>query len=228
MISQEIRDALFALRDEGYRDFQAKLIPGVEDSRIIGVRMPELRKLSGRLARRQDAEEFLKELPHGYYEEDNLHGIWISECRDYQRTIAWLEEFLPYVDNWATCDLLRPKSFQKNRKRLEGEIERWLCSERTYTIRFGIEMIMTHFLDEDFAPKWLHRVSLIHSEAYYVNMMLAWFHATALAKQWDAAIPYLLTPTFDRWVHNKTIQKALESYRITDEQKGFLRGLKMV
>lgn len=171
-------------------------------------------------------EVFLQDLPHAYYDEYNLHGFLISECKEYEKTVNYVDALLPYVDNWATCDLLRPKAFRKNHARLENDIERWLSSDHTYTIRFGIEMVMSHYLDKDYDSKWLERVSAIRSEEYYVNMMIAWFFATALAKQWDDAVTYLENQKLDLWVHNKTIQKAVESYRITDEQKKYLRGLK--
>lgn len=223
----KIQTRLFSLQDEGYRQFQAKLMPGVPPERIIGVRTPELRKLAKELSREAGIAAFLAALPHDYYDENNLHGFIISECKDYAKTVAYVDALLPYVDNWATCDLLSPKVFKKHRKELEGEILRWLASTETYTIRFGLEMVMTHYLDDDFDVKWLERAAAIRSEEYYVNMMLAWLFATALAKQWGAAIPYLLEHRLDRWVHNKTIQKAVESYRITPEQKAFLRNLKV-
>lgn len=223
----KIQTRLFSLQDEGYRQFQAKLMPGVPPERIIGVRTPELRKLAKELNREAGIAAFLAALPHEYYDENNLHGFIISECKDYAKTVAYVDALLPYVDNWATCDLLSTKVFKKHRKELEGEILRWLASAETYTIRFGLEMVMTHYLDDDFDAKWLDRAAAIRSEEYYVNMMLAWLFATALAKQWEAAIPYLLEHRLDRWVHNKTIQKAVESYRITPEQKTYLRSLKV-
>lgn len=224
---EQIEKRLFELQDEKYRLFQAKLMPGVDMERIIGVRTPELRKLAKELVKTEGIEDFLQDIPHKYYDENNLHGFIISECKDYEKSVAYVDAILPYVDNWATCDLLSPKAFKKSREKLAEDIERWISSEETYTIRFGIEMIMSHFLDDDFDKKWLERVSVIRSSEYYVNMMLAWFYATALAKQWDDTIIYIEEHKLDKWVHNKTIQKAVESYRITDEQKGYLRRLKM-
>lgn len=222
-----IKNRLFSLQDETYRQFQAKLMPGMPLERIIGVRIPELRKLAKELGKQEGMDTFLNALPHAYYDENNLHGFLISECRDYAQTVEYVNAFLPYVDNWATCDLLSPKVFKKHRRELEGEILRWMASPETYTIRFGMEMVMTHFLDEDFDAKWLERAAGIHSEDYYVNMMSAWFFATALAKQWESAVPYLKERKLDKWVHNKTIQKTVESCRITPEQKTYLRTLKV-
>ena len=225
-MKEEIQRRLFELQDEKYRLFQAKLMPGVALERIIGVRTPELRKLAKELAKRADIEEFLQDLPHQYYDENNLHGFIISECKDYEKTVKYVDDILPYVDNWATCDLLSPKVFKKNRKQLEGEALRWLSSDKTYTVRFGISMIMSHYLEEDYDSIWLERVALIRSEEYYINMIIAWFFATALAKQWEDTVKYLEQQRLDTWVHKKTIQKAVESYRITEEQKTYLRSLK--
>ena len=226
-MTKEILARLMAEKDDAYGDFQAKLMPNVSRERILGVRTPVLRRLAKELAKQPDIDGFLNELPHTYYDEYNLHGFILSEGKDYDRTVVGVDALLPYVDNWATCDLLSPKCFKKNRERLKADIERWLNSDETYTIRFGVEMVQSHFLDGDFDPAWLERVSVIRSEEYYVNMMLAWFFATALTKQWDAAIPYIEKQRLSPWVHNKTIQKAVESYRITDGQKEYLRSLKI-
>lgn len=227
MINDEIRTRLFELRDEGYREFQAKLMPGVDIERIIGVRTPLLRKLAKEYAKRGDIGDFLEVLPHEYYDEMNLHGFIISELRDYHEAVLRVDAFLPFVDNWATCDLLSPKVFKKHRSELRSEIDRWIASDMVYTIRFGLEMAMSHFLDEDFAPEYLDAAAGIQSGEYYVNMMIAWYFATALAKQWDAVIGYIEGRRLPVWVHNKTIQKAIESYRITDEQKEYLRSMKV-
>lgn len=226
-MTEQIEQRLFALADNEYRLFQAKLMPGIPVETIIGVRTPELRKLAKELCKTDVIDRFLLELPHKYYDENNLHGFIISECKDYEKTVQYVDAFLPYVDNWATCDLLSPKAFKKNRSKLKADIERWLSSDKTYTVRFGIEMIMSHFLDEDFDVSFLERVSLIRSEEYYINMMVAWFFATALAKQWDSTIPYIENSRLDKWTHNKTVQKAVESYRITVEQKETLRSMKL-
>ncbi|MGN0355695.1 MAG: DNA alkylation repair protein [Muricoprocola sp.] len=223
---KEIQHRLFELQDEKYRLFQAKLMPGVDLEKIIGVRTPELRKLARKLAKEPDIEEFLQDIPHKYYDENNLHGYIISECKDYEKTVRYVDALLPYVDNWATCDLLSPRVFKKNREKLTGEILRWISSDQTYTVRFGIGMIMSHYLEEDYDPVWLERVAIIRSEEYYINMMIAWFFATALAKQWEDTVKYLEQQKLDPWVHKKTIQKAVESYRITEEQKTYLRSLR--
>ena len=225
-IREEILQRLFALQDLKYRDFQAKLMPTVDKNTIIGVRTPELRKLAKEFARREDVGAFLDELPHTYYDENNLHGFLLCEEKDFDRVITRLEDFLPYIDNWATCDLLSPKVFKKHKAELLPHIRRWLASSKVYTVRFGIEMLMSHYLDEGFVPEYLDAVAAVHSEEYYVNMMIAWYFATALTKQYDAALPYLVEQRLAPWTHNKTIQKAIESYRITDERKAYLRSLK--
>ena len=221
-----IRERLFSLRDEKFAAFQAKLIPNIAPERIIGVRTPELRKLAKALRGSDEAEAFLKELPHEFFEENNLHAFLLCEIKDFERCVRRVEEFLPYVDNWATCDQLRPRVFAKNKQALLPCIRAWIASDRVYTRRFGIGMLMSHFLDEDFREEYLGWVSDIHSAEYYVNMMIAWYFATALAKQYKAALPYIEERRLDPWVHNKTIQKALESFRVSDEQKKLLRTLK--
>jgi 3-methyladenine DNA glycosylase AlkD len=227
MITEEIRNRLFELQDTKYRDFQSGLIPGVEAEAFIGVRTPELRKLAKEFAKKEDIDEFLKELPHKYFDEDQLHAFIISLEKDYEKALAELDAFLPYVNNWATCDQMSPKVFKKHRDKLLVEIDKWLKSELTYTIRFGIGMLMEHFLDEDYDVKYPETVAQIRSEEYYVNMMIAWYFATALAKQYDTILPFIEGKKLDTWTHNKAIQKAVESYRITPEQKGYLKGLKI-
>ena len=222
-----VREKLFEMQDLGYRDFQSKLMPNIDKENIIGVRTPELRKFAKEFSKTPEALEFTKLLPHRYYEENNLHGFIIETVKDFDDCIAAIDAFLPYVDNWATCDLMSPKVFTKNKEKLFVKIKEWLASEKTYTIRFGIEMLMSHYLDEDFSPEYLEKVSKLRSDEYYVNMMIAWYFATALAKQYDAALPYITEKRLAVWVHNKTIQKAVESYRITDEQKAFLKQLKI-
>ena len=222
-ICTEIRETLLAQQDAEYRLFQAKLMPGVAPEHIIGVRTPVLRKLAKQYAAREDITPFLQQLPHDYYDEYNLHGFIISHCKDYSKTIGYIDAFLPYVNNWATCDSLSPVVFKKHTAELAGDIDRWLASGHVYTIRFGIGMLMRYFLDEQFDVKYADKVAVIRSEEYYINMMIAWYFATALAKQWDAILPYLTEQRLDVWTHNKTIQKAVESYRITDEQKALLK-----
>ena len=225
-ICEEILQRLFALQDLKSGDFQAKLMPTVDKSTIIGVRTPALRRLAKEFAKREDVGAFLDALPHGYYDENNLHGFLLCEEKDFDRVITRLDAFLPYIDNWATCDLLSPKVFKKHKAELLPHIRRWLASSKVYTVRFGIEMLMSHYLDEDFTPEYFDWVAVLRSEEYYVNMMIAWYFATALVKQYDTALPILLEQRLMPWTHNKIIQKAIESYRITDEQKAYLRSLK--
>ena len=221
-----IQEELFALQDTEYAAFQSKLTPNIPRESIIGVRVPQLRNLAKRIGKSKEAQEFLLTLPHTYYDENMLHSLLVSEIKDFDDCVSAIDVFLPYVDNWAVCDILSPRTFKKNRTRLLTEIQRWASSRHVYTCRFGIEMLMTHFLDEDFDSEYLEIPAQIHSDEYYINMMIAWFFATALAKQWDSALPYLETKKLDVWVHNKTIQKARESYRITAEQKLYLKSLK--
>ena len=227
MITEEIRRSLFDLQDIKYRDFQAKLIPGKDTEIMIGVRTPELRKLAKQMLKREDIGEFLRDLPHRYFDEDQLHAFIVSGIKEYGKCMEELMRFLPFVDNWATCDQMSPGVFKKHRPELLAEIREWLGSEHTYTVRFGIGMLMQHFLDEDFDPAYPELVAGVHSEEYYVNMMIAWYFATALAKQYDAVLPFIEGRRLDPWTHNKTIQKAVESYRISDEQKEYLRSLKV-
>ena len=217
------QELLFQLQDKGYRDFQSKLIPTIPAETIIGVRIPAIRKLAKEYGKDPESVEFLKQLPHTYYDENILHALLVAEIKDYEVCVKEVERFLPYVDNWAVCDIFSPKVFRKNRDRLIDKIKEWAASEHPYTCRFGMEMLMTHFLDEDFRVEYLEIPAAVHSEEYYVNMMIAWFYATALAKQWDATIPYIEKRILPAWVHHKTIQKAVESYRITDEQKCYLK-----
>ena len=227
MMKEEIRRKLFSLQDIKYRDFQAKLIPGTDTETMIGVRTPALRKLAKQMLKREEIGEFLQDLPHRYFDENQLHAFIISGIREYGKCMEELERFLPYVDNWATCDQMSPVVFKKHKQELLSEIGEWLGSAHTYTVRFGIGMLMQHFLDEDFDPAYPELVAGVRSEEYYVNMMIAWYFATALAKQYDAVLPYIEGRRLDPWVHNKTIQKAIESYRVSDEQKKYLRSLKM-
>ena len=222
-----IRETLFSLRDEKFAAFQARLIPNVAPERIIGVRTPALRKLAKTLRGSGEAEEFLKALPHDFFEENNLHAFLLCEMKDFDACVQAVEDFLPYVDNWATCDQMSPGVFRKNKQALLPYIRCWIASERVYTRRFGTGMLMSHFLDEDFREEYLRLVSDKRSEEYYVNMMIAWYFATALAKQYEAALPYLENRRLDPWVHNKTIQKAVESFRVSDEHKACLRALKI-
>ncbi|MDP4160415.1 MAG: DNA alkylation repair protein [Bacillota bacterium] len=226
-LEEEIRRRLFELQDLKYKEFACKLIPTVNPETVIGVRTPELRKLAREFSKRAEALEFLKILPHGYYEENNLHGLLIETLRDYDAAVAAVDEFLPYVDNWATCDLISPKIFKKHLPELYEKIKVWLISGQTYTVRFGIRMLMGFYLDDAFRPEIPELVAGIRSEEYYVNMMIAWYFATALAKQYEGALSYIREQRLAKWTHNKAIQKAIESYRISDEAKAYLRTMKV-
>lgn len=223
----EIQAELFRLQDLKYREFQSKLIPGLREDEMIGVRTPALRKYARELSKQEGVEEFLKELPHLYFDENQLQAFLISAIKDYDQCIDAVNTFLPYVNNWATCDQLSPKVFKKHKRELLSQVEMWIKSEETYTIRFGIGMLMQHYLDEDFCGDYPRMVSEICSDEYYVNMMVAWYFATALAKQYDEVLPYIETGKLQRWTHNKTIQKAIESYRIRPEQKAYLKSLRI-
>lgn len=225
-VEQYVRTRLFELQDIKYKDFHSKLMPTVDPDLVIGVRTPQLRKFAREFSKTPEAAEFLKILPHKYYEENNLHGFLVEAIKDYEECIAAVNAFLPYVDNWATCDLMRPKVFGKHLQELLAQIKIWMESKETYTIRFGIEMLMTFYLDEQFDIAYPELVAEVQSEEYYVNMMIAWYFATALAKQYEAVIPYIEQGRLARWTHNKAIQKAIESYRITEEQKAYLRTLR--
>jgi len=226
IMNERIRQALFALQDPGYKSFQCALMPTVDPSTVIGVRTPALRAMAKQLKADKEISPFLSSLPHKYYEENNLHAFLIESIADFDGCITALNRFLPFVDNWATCDMMRPKVLKKEPDRLLREIEVWIASEYTYTVRFGIGMLMAHFLDDGFDENYPKMVSMIQSEEYYVNMMIAWYFATALAKQWDGVICYLKEEQLPLWVHNKTIQKATESLRISEERKQYLRSLR--
>ena len=223
----ELQQNLFGMRDAAYAAFIAKLTPGFPPSHFIGVRVPLLRTIARSFAKEEAASQsFLSHLPHSYYEEDMLHGMLISLVKDYDRCLDLTDRFLPYVDNWAVCDTLSPKVFAKHKAQLLENILRWSSSSHTYTCRFGLRMLMTHFLDDSFSADFLEIPAALRSEEYYVKMMVAWFFATALAKQWEATLPYLENRQLDPWTHRKTIQKAIESYRIPPERKDYLRTLR--
>ena len=223
--AETVRGRLFELRDETNAAFMARLVPTLPPESVLGVRMPDCRALAKELCRMPDIGEFLTDLPHRYLDENNLHALILNEEKDSAAAVAAIDAFLPYVDNWATCDALRPKAFKKHPSALPDECRRWMRSGATYTVRFGIEMLMTHYLDEDFRPEYLEEISIIKSKEYYVNMMIAWYFATALAKQYEATISYIEQRRLDQWTHNKTIRKAIESCRITEERKAYLRTL---
>ena len=226
MITGEIRKELKKLQDKGYREMQVTIIPTLEADSIIGVRTPALRQLAKEYAKREDISEFLSDLPHKFFEENQLHAFILSGMKDAESCIRLVDEFLPYVDNWATCDQMSPKVFKKHKQLLLEYVDKWIRSDLTYVKRFAIGMLMEHFLDEDFKTSYLTKVSKIRSEEYYVNMMIAWYFATALAKQYEDTLPFIEKQKLDKWTHNKSIQKAVESYRITPEQKEYLKTLK--
>ena len=220
---EQLQKELFALQDLKYRDFHSKLLPGVDKEIIIGIRTPVLRKFAKEFSKRKEAEEFLQDLPHQYYEENNLHMMIITGIKDYDKCLEEIKKFVPYINNWATCDLPLPKCFGKHKEELLPQIREWIASDHTYTIRYGLGTLMSLYLDENFKPEYLELAASVRSEEYYVNMMIAWYFATALAKQWEATVPYIEQRKLPQWVHRKTIQKAVESYRITPEQKTYLK-----
>lgn len=224
---EKIQKELFSLQDLEYKNFQSKLIPTISPDTIIGIRTPVLRKFAKNFAKTPEAEEFIKTLPHQYYDENNLHGFLIESVKDFDKAIKLLDEFLPYIDNWATCDLISPKIFAKHTDALLNKINVWIKSDKVYTVRYGIGMLMKYFLDEKFDESYLETVAKIRSEEYYINMMIAWYLATALAKQYDSAVRFIEENKLSIWVHNKAIQKAVESYRISEEHKLYLKSLKI-
>ncbi|MCR5082825.1 MAG: DNA alkylation repair protein [Parasporobacterium sp.] len=231
----DIQKGLMSLQDVSYKAFHSKLMPTVNPDKIIGVRAPELKKYAkeycnsykGEFYKEKNITNFLANLPHLFYEEDNFHGLIISNIKDFDTVISLLDDFLPYVDNWATCDSLKPKIFKKYPKELLPHIRRWIKSKHTYEVRFAISMLMTFYLDENFDIKFAKEVLKVDSEEYYINMMIAWYFATALAKKYDAIIPIIESKSMKKWIQNKTIQKAVESYRISDEQKTYLKTWKI-
>ena len=226
-IIDEIRAELQSLQDTGYRDLQCKILPTVKSETIIGVRTPDLRQLAKRVSKRDDVEVFLNDLPHTCFDENQLHAFIISGIKDFKRCVDSVSRFLPYIDNWATCDQLSPKVFSKHKEELLPWIRGWIADGNTYTVRFGVGMLMQHYLDDAFDSAYPSLVAEIRSEEYYVRMMVAWYFATALAKQYETIIPFLEKKRLDVWTHNKTIQKAVESYRITPEQKDYLKSLRI-
>ena len=227
---KKIKNELLSMQDKTYKDFHSKLMPTINSNSIIGVRVPVLRDYAKKLFKENSIESlnsFLKNLPHEFYEENNIHAFLIEKINNFDECIFYLEEFLPYIDNWATCDMLNPKIFKTNCDKLLEKIYQWINSDSVYTVRFGIGMLMRFFLDEKFETKYLDLVSSINSEEYYINMMRAWFFATALAKQYDQTLPYIKNYSLDKWTHNKTIQKANESFRITKDQKEELKKFRL-
>ena len=227
MNKTDLHKKLYGLQDLKYRDMQIKIIPNLDPDSIIGVRTPELRSIAKEMVKSGDHAEFIGGLPHEYFEENQLHAFILSGMKDFDTCAEELGKFLPYVDNWATCDQMSPKIFKKNKEKLLSHIEEWIRSDKTYTVRFGVGMLMEHFLDVDFDPAYPAMVAGLRSEEYYVNMMIAWYFATALAGQYESILPFLEGRKLDDWTHNKAIQKSIESRRITEEQKIYLRSLKV-
>lgn len=226
-LEQEVAKQLFSMQDLEYKNFHSKLIPNIQEETIIGVRTPALRKYAKEFAKNNQAEQFLKCLTHRYYEENNLHGFLLEQIKDFEQCMEEVEKFLPYIDNWATCDMLAPKAFKKNLPELFKKIKVWIKSDKTYTVRFAIGMLMRYFLDEEFDIRYPRMVAKVRSDEYYINMMIAWYFATALAKQYEEILPFIENRQLDTWTHNKAIQKAVESRRITPEQKTYLKTLKI-
>ena len=218
---------LFILQDEDYKVFQSKLLPSIDSETIIGIRTPNLRRFAHEFAKTEEASAFMGNLPHTYYEENNLHAFLIESLGDFEKTVNALNLFLPYVDNWATCDMMSPKIFARNKENLLPFIEKWLASDHIYTARFGLVMLMKHYLDEDFSPVYLEKAAAVSLDSYYTEMAKAWFFAEALIKQYDATLPYLKEKRLSGWVHNKTISKACDSFRISSETKEVLRTLRL-
>ncbi len=223
----DLHKKLYELQDLKYRDMQIKIIPNIDPESVIGVRTPELKAMAKEMLKAGDYMAFLGKLPHKYFEENQLHAFIISGIKDMDVCMEELEKFLPYVDNWATCDQMSPKIFKKHREILLIHIKKWITSGKTYSVRFGVGMLMEHFLDEDYDSKYPEMVAKLRSKEYYVNMMIAWYFATALAKQYESILPYIEEKRLDDWTHNKAIQKSVESRRITEEQKTYLKSLKV-
>lgn len=226
-IIKQIEEELFALQDKGYKEFQSKLIPNISKSEIIGVRTNLLRELAKRLIKQESINIFLHDLPHKYFDENQLHIFIVSEIKDFNICILEAERFLPYVNNWATCDMFSPKCFEKNKEQLLPYIYKWTDSSKEYSVRFAIGLLMKYFLAEDFKEEYLNKVVSIKREEYYIKMMQAWYIATALAKNYSQTISILQKSVLDKWTHNRSIQKAVESFRISDEQKTYLKSLKL-
>ncbi len=222
-----VRDFLKANADEKYREFNTKLMPTVEKSAVFGVRTPVLRKFAKEFFKDPRSIEFLNELPHRFFEENQLHIFLLEQIKDFDECIKAVEEFLPFIDNWATCDGFSPKTFKANTDKLVGKIEKWIDSKHTYTVRFAVVNLMRYYLDENFDPDHLLWVAKVNTDDYYLSMAVAWFYATALAKQYNKALPYLTNRLLDTKTHNKTVQKAVESFRLTAEQKEYLKTLRI-
>ena len=224
---ESLRDRLFSLQDTAYRDFHSRLIPNIDPERVIGIRTPALRAFAKEFSKTNEADEFLASLPHFFYEENNLHAMLLCEKKDFAETVRLLDAFLPHVDNWATCDLMRPKAFPGDDGELYAKICEWIASDHVYTVRYSLVLLMTYFLDGAFRPEYLSLAASVKSDEYYINTAIAWLFATAIAKQRESAIPFIEECRLSPWVHNTSIQKAIESYRITPEDKAYLRTLRI-
>lgn len=227
MTLKELQQLLFEYEDKKYADFGAKLIPTLPREKFIGIRSPEYKKILKRIKGDPVIPEFLSTLPHTYHEENCLHVALINKIKDFDECISELEKFMPYIDNWAVNDGVNPGCFKKHRSELIGFVQKWIASEAVYTRRCGMKLLMSNYLDDDFKPEYLDLPAELRSDEYYVNMMTAWLFAEALVKQWDSAVKYLETKRLDNWTHNKTIQKACESFRVSDERKQYLKSLKV-
>ena len=214
---------LLSYQDEKYKDFQSKLVPNIDKKTIIGVKTPQMRKIVKEVYGTKESTIFLQTLPHQYYEENHIHFFLISKIKDFDECIKEVERFLPYIDCWPVCDQATPLVFKKNHDKLLPLIKKWINSNHVYTARFGIRMLMNEFLNDDFKEEYLEWVASKNGDDYYLKMMVAWFFATALAKQYDATIKYIKNRSLDPWIHKKTIQKAVESYRVSDEHKEYLK-----
>ncbi len=224
---KDVKELLLELAEPNYKSFSSALMPTVKPDTVIGVRVPKVREVARRIYGSEAAREFMLSLPHKHFEENNLHAFLIERIEDFDECIAELESFLPYVDNWATCDSMRPKCLSKKKKELLPYVKKWIRDSHTYTVRFAIELLMLYYLDEDFSREYFDMVADAACDEYYVNMMIAWYFATALAKRWDEAIAVIREKRLPMWIHNKTISKAVDSYRITDEKKAYLRSLRI-
>ena len=221
-----VYDLLIREKDEEYKEFQAKLVPNISPDTMIGVRTPQMRKIAKEVFNSENKDEFLKDLPHRYYEENLVHFFVIAMIKDFDECVRAVEEFLPYIDCWPVSDQATPKAFTRNHEKLLPYIRKWIKSDHIYTARFGIRMLMNEFLGEDFKPDYLEWVATVKGEDYYIKMMVAWYFATALAKRYDESVKYIEERKLDEWVHKKAIQKAIESYRVSDEHKEYLRKLR--
>ena len=222
----EVAKMLFEAKDEGYREFQAKLVPNIDPETIIGVRTPDMRRIAKDVFNMKERDDFLNALPHSYYEENLVHFFVLAMIKDFSECVAGVEAFLPYVDCWPVSDQASPKCFKKNHSKLLPYIEKWIASEHVYTARFGIRMLMNEFLNDDFKAEYLELVASKQSEDYYLKMMIAWYFATALAKQYDASVKYMEPGRLDEWTRKKAIQKAIESFRVSDDHKDHLKSLR--